>query len=116
MTGNGLLRLRDREMQILLLMANEGLDVPGIAERLHISTHTVKTHLDRTLRAMGVHRQQEAIALAWRWLPAKMSLEGGEWSRTLLWPDGTEHEAFVGDMRKKRSKKLGDVVGEPARD
>jgi DNA-binding NarL/FixJ family response regulator len=59
----GLSRLTSREREILDLLA-EGLDNPAIAKQLHVSTHTVRTHVGRVLRKLGVSSRSEAVRIA----------------------------------------------------
>jgi two-component system nitrate/nitrite response regulator NarL len=55
--------LTAREWEVLDLLC-AGLTVDGIAERLVLSRDTVRTHVKRILRKLGVHSQMEAIELA----------------------------------------------------
>ncbi len=57
--------LTSRERDVLELVAG-GLDRAAIAERLFISTDTVRTHLMRMFRKLDVHSQREAVAFAAR--------------------------------------------------
>jgi DNA-binding NarL/FixJ family response regulator len=57
--------LSDRESQVLSLMA-EGLSSKIIAYRLHISEHTVKTHVAAILAKLGAASRTEAVAQAIR--------------------------------------------------
>jgi DNA-binding NarL/FixJ family response regulator len=54
-----------REREILGLVAR-GLDNQAIAERLHLSTHTARTHVGNILRKLGAHSRAEAARLALR--------------------------------------------------
>ncbi len=59
-----------REREILGLLA-AGLDHQAIAEALVVSPHTARTHIQNTLRKLGVHSRAEAAALVGRYrLPA----------------------------------------------
>lgn len=57
------LTLREREILALL---SEGLDNDAIATRLHLSTHTVRTHVANILRKLGVRSRAEAARVALR--------------------------------------------------
>jgi PAS domain S-box-containing protein len=52
--------LSPRESEVLSLLV-AGERVPGIAERLHISQHTVRNHLKSMFRKLGVGNQSELI-------------------------------------------------------
>ena len=55
--------LSGREREVLLLLA-DGLTGPEIAERLRISTETVRTHLQNVLRKLNARTRCHAIAIA----------------------------------------------------
>jgi DNA-binding CsgD family transcriptional regulator len=57
------LGLSDRELEILLLIA-EGLSNRDIADRLYISTNTVKTHISNLFSKLDVNRRTQAIKKA----------------------------------------------------
>lgn len=57
--------LTERELDVLSLLA-EGLSNPAIAERLVISLHTVRNHVQRILVKLGAHSKHEAVAVAIR--------------------------------------------------
>jgi two-component system nitrate/nitrite response regulator NarL len=57
--------LSEREAEVLTLIA-DGLSVPEIAERLMISTATVKTHVKNLFEKLGVHERAAAVAEAMR--------------------------------------------------
>ena len=57
--------LTSREREILQLLAR-GLDNQAIAEQLHLSSHTARTHVGNILRKLGVHSRAEAARLALR--------------------------------------------------
>ena len=54
-------RLSDREHEVLRLIA-EGLSAPEIGERIHLSTATVKTHLQHLYEKLGVSERAAAVA------------------------------------------------------
>jgi len=58
-------RLTPRERHVLECMA-DGLDRGAIAERLFLSTNTVRTHVQNILTKLKVHSSLEAVALALR--------------------------------------------------
>lgn len=55
--------LTDREYEVLKLII-EGLNNPEIAEQLHVSRSTVKTHVSNILSKLGVTSRVEAVTLA----------------------------------------------------
>jgi PAS domain S-box-containing protein len=57
--------LTAREREVLDLLA-QGLDGPGIAERLFLSQATVRNHIQHILTKLDVHSRVEAVALALR--------------------------------------------------
>jgi DNA-binding NarL/FixJ family response regulator len=57
--------LTAREQQVLTLAA-EGASTKEIAERLHVSVDTAKTHVTNTMRKLGVDSRAAAIAIAYR--------------------------------------------------
>ncbi len=57
--------LSERESQVLKLIA-EGLSGPEIAERLFVSSSTVKTHVRSLLEKLGVNDRAAAVAEAMR--------------------------------------------------
>ena len=56
----GALGLSERERAVLELMAS-GSTNPEIAERLHLSKHTVKEHTSSVYRKLGVRNRTEAV-------------------------------------------------------
>jgi two-component system nitrate/nitrite response regulator NarL len=54
-------RLSDREQEVLGLIA-QGLSAPEIGERIHLSTATVKTHLQHLYEKLGVSERAAAVA------------------------------------------------------
>ena len=57
--------MSDRERQTLTLIA-EGLSAPQIGRTLHLSTATVKTHLQHIYEKLGVSERAAAVAEAMR--------------------------------------------------
>jgi two-component system nitrate/nitrite response regulator NarL len=54
-------RLSDREHEVLKLIA-QGLSAPEIGDRIHLSTATVKTHLQHLYEKLGVSERAAAVA------------------------------------------------------
>ncbi len=61
--SDGLERLTDREREVLHLLA-AGLDNAAIAKRLHLSAHTIRTHVGNILRKLEVHSRAQAARVA----------------------------------------------------
>jgi len=57
--------LTPRELEVLALMV-EGLNNPGIAQRLSISRSTARAHVSHILSKLGVSNRSEAVAFALR--------------------------------------------------
>ena len=57
--------LTPREKQILRCMV-AGLGRQAVAERLYLSPHTVRTHMQNVLGKLGVHSTLAAVAVARR--------------------------------------------------
>jgi len=57
--------LTDREREVLSLMV-EGLANAAIAQRLHLSIHTVRTHAHNVQTKLNVHSKLAAVAVAHR--------------------------------------------------
>jgi NarL family two-component system response regulator LiaR len=64
------LGLTPRELEILALIA-EGLSNKEIADRVHVSENTVKTHSSRVFDKLGAKRRTQAVQLGkeWRLIP-----------------------------------------------
>jgi DNA-binding NarL/FixJ family response regulator len=60
--GRLLAALTPRERQVLACLA-EGTSRRDLAERLHMSPNTVRTHLQNLMNKLGVHSALEAVAL-----------------------------------------------------
>jgi PAS domain S-box-containing protein len=61
--------LTPRQRQVLQLLM-QGRSTAQIAKELHLSIETVRNHVRRMLRALGVHSRLEAVAVAQRALSA----------------------------------------------
>jgi DNA-binding NarL/FixJ family response regulator len=59
-------RLSAKERAVVALLA-EGADHEAIADRLVLSPHTARTHIQNVLRKLDVHSRLEAIALVERY-------------------------------------------------
>ena len=57
--------LSTREREVLALLV-EGADTREIAQRLYLSSKTVRTHVQRILAKLGVHSRLQAVAFAVR--------------------------------------------------
>ena len=64
--GSLLEELTSREMEVLQLLA-EGLPNKGIAQRLSISDHTVKFHVNAIMGKLGAQSRTEAVIRATRY-------------------------------------------------
>jgi DNA-binding NarL/FixJ family response regulator len=60
-----LLRLTDREREVLLLLCR-GYNRVEVSHTLHISAHTARTHVQRVIDKFAVHSQREVVALGLR--------------------------------------------------
>jgi RNA polymerase sigma factor (sigma-70 family) len=56
--------LTEREREILVLVG-EGLSNDDIADRLAISRHTVKTHVNRAMTKLGAHDRAQLVVIAY---------------------------------------------------
>ena len=57
--------LSRREADVLQLMA-DGASTQEIAERLHLSHHTVRNHVQHIFARLGAHSKLEAVAIGLR--------------------------------------------------
>jgi DNA-binding NarL/FixJ family response regulator len=73
-------RLTSREREVLQLLAR-GMDNEGIAQALHLSPHTARTHVGNILRKLEVHSRAEAARLVLG------EIVGGE---GVLWIEGPD--------------------------
>ena len=60
----GLDELTEREREVLLLVA-QGLSNPEVAERLHVSLPTAKTHVSRVLTKLGARDRTQLVVIAY---------------------------------------------------
>jgi RNA polymerase sigma factor (sigma-70 family) len=56
--------LTEREREVMVLVA-EGLSNDAIADRLVISSHTVKTHVNRAMMKLGAHDRAQLVVIAY---------------------------------------------------
>ncbi len=68
--------LTPREREVLRCMV-AGLGRKAVAERLYLSPHTVRTHMQNVLGKLGVHSTLAAVALARRAGVGPVDLSGG---------------------------------------
>ena len=61
--GGGRLELTEREREIMTLVAS-GLQNDEMAERLFLSSETVKSHVQNAMAKLGVHTRAHAVAIA----------------------------------------------------
>lgn len=61
--GAGRVHLTEREREVMTLVAS-GLQSGDIAERLFLSTETVKSHVHNALAKLGAHTRAHAVAIA----------------------------------------------------
>lgn len=69
--------LTPREREVLRCMV-AGLGRKAVAERLYLSPHTVRTHMQNVLGKLGVHSTLAAVALARRAGVGPADLSGGD--------------------------------------
>ena len=61
--GNGTSPLTKRETEILQLMTS-GANTKSLADRLHVSTATIRNHAQNIFTKLDVHSRLEAVAWA----------------------------------------------------
>jgi DNA-binding NarL/FixJ family response regulator len=61
---DGLAALTEREREVLVLVAS-GLSTEDIAERLVVSPHTAKTHVNRAMTKLGAHDRAQLVIIAY---------------------------------------------------
>ena len=54
--------LTTREVEILQALGS-GASTAGVAEQMHISLNTVRTHVQRVIKKLGAHSKLEAVAI-----------------------------------------------------
>ncbi|MDX3713213.1 response regulator [Streptomyces europaeiscabiei] len=64
-TAPELMRLTEREREVFVLVA-AGLSNDLIAEQLHVSPSTAKTHVNRIMAKLGVRGRAQLVAVAYR--------------------------------------------------
>jgi len=57
-------RMTKREREVIALIADEGLSNKEIAQRLHLSTDTVKSHVHNILEKLALHSRLEIASFA----------------------------------------------------
>ena len=73
--------LTPRERAVLACLAEGAVHRDLVAEQLHLSVNTVRTHLQNIMAKLGVHSALEAVALTrdhTGWLPSGRLLEQRE--------------------------------------
>jgi PAS domain S-box-containing protein len=68
-------QLTAREREVLQALA-DGLDSQGIADRLHITIHTERNHVNNILSKLGLHSRLQALVFALRYKVVEIG-EGG---------------------------------------
>ncbi len=66
-TNSAIETLSDRELQVFQ-MIGDGLTTGTIAQRLHVSPHTIDTHRENLKRKLGVNNAAELSRLAVQWV------------------------------------------------
>src|SRR5579875_3656218 len=94
--GQLLMALTGREREVLLCLAN-GNRRRDVAERLHMSPNTVRTHLQNLMAKLDVHSALEAVALTRRLLDEDLSLR--PYGRPHPGPYGRPRPGTPGHMR-----------------
>ena len=63
MEREGNKKLTERELQVMYYVA-EGLNNYEVAERMYLSVHTIKAHLESIYLKLGVHNKIQALVYA----------------------------------------------------
>jgi DNA-binding NarL/FixJ family response regulator len=71
--------LTPREREVLSYLT-EGIGRREVAERMHLSANTVRSHMQNLMAKLGVHTTLEAVALARRVHPHEMHPRPAPWS------------------------------------
>ena len=74
--------LTRRERDVLLQVA-QGADRKEVAERLHLSVNTVRTHMQSLMAKLGVHSALEAVAVTRSWLDVPVLEQSEGWQHHL---------------------------------
>ena len=74
--------LTRRERDVLLQVA-QGADRKEVAERLHLSVNTVRTHMQSLMAKLGVHSALEAVAVTRSWLDVPVPKQSEGWQHHL---------------------------------
>ena len=59
------LGITERELEVLALIA-QGLSTREMADRIHVSENTVKTHASRVFAKLGARRRTQAVQMGQR--------------------------------------------------
>jgi len=71
--------LTPREREVLSFLV-EGIGRREVAERMHLSANTVRSHLQNLMAKLGVHTTLEAVALARQAQPREARPRAASWS------------------------------------
>lgn len=111
-TVNLLEKLTVKEAAVYRLIC-QGWTNKEIAEELQVSDHTVKFHLARIMRTLGVRNRSSAIAYGQRWQRVEMpsSIGGaaeGVWTERQI----REAASHLGDLGFYERKRVNEVVND----
>jgi DNA-binding NarL/FixJ family response regulator len=99
--------LTPRERAVLACLAEGAEHRAAVAEQLHLSVNTVRTHLQNIMAKLGVHSALEAVAL---------TREQGDW---LPANGGSSHGDATGPMAVtvvvQAPRRCGDAVSPPSK-